>query len=40
MLQNIRKLLQGFLPFKREDTNGSSARHSTVQYMVLAVLDG
>jgi hypothetical protein len=26
--------------YKREEANGSSARHSTVQYMVLAMFDG
>jgi hypothetical protein len=29
-----------YLPNKKEEANGSNARHSTVQYMVLAVLVG
>jgi hypothetical protein len=40
VLKHIIKLLQGYLPFEREFKNGSSARHSTVQYMVMAVFDG
>jgi len=32
-------LFQVYLPFKKEDTNDSSVRYSTVHYMVLAVLD-
>jgi len=39
-IKNISKLLQGYLPIEREETNGSSARQSAVLYMVLAVLDG
>jgi len=44
-LKNVGKLLHVYLPNKKEETNGSSARHrtvqySTVQYMVLVVSDG
>ena len=40
ILKNVSKLLRGYLPIEKEEKNGSSVRHSTVQYMVLAVLDG
>jgi hypothetical protein len=43
-IQNIKAILKHiiklYLPIEREFTNDSSARHSTVQYMVLAVFDG
>jgi len=39
ILIHIIKLLQGYLPIEKEVKNGSSARHSRVLYMVLAVLD-
>jgi hypothetical protein len=44
-IKHISKLLEGYLPINWEEADGSSARHSavlysTVQYMVLAVLDG
>ena len=46
ILNNIRMLFQGYLTFKKEETNDSSARHTTVLYSevlysaVLAVWDG
>jgi hypothetical protein len=40
ILEHIIKLLQGYLPIEREFKNGSSARHSAVQYMVMALFDG
>jgi hypothetical protein len=40
ILKHLNKRLQWYLPNEREVINGSSARHSTVQYMVLAVLGG
>jgi len=33
-------LFKWYLPIEKEEKNGSSARQSTVQYMVLAMLDG
>jgi hypothetical protein len=40
ILNNISKLLQGYLPIKLEETNGRNARQNTAQCIVLAVLDG
>jgi hypothetical protein len=40
ILKRLSKLLQWYLPNESEVKNGSSTRHSTVQYMVLAVLGG
>ena len=40
VIKHVSKLLQGYLPIEREVINGSSARQSTVQYMVLAAFDG
>jgi hypothetical protein len=37
--KNVSKLLRDYLPMDREEKNGSSARHSTVRYMVLGVWD-
>jgi len=40
ILKHLSKLLQEYLPIEGEVINGSSARQSTVQYMVLAVWGG
>ena len=39
-IKKLSKLLPANISKMLEETNGSSARHSAVQYMVLAVFDG